>query len=116
MKLAKKMQKHLTSYLGPAVEVTERDGLSYVYVGHFRYGFYVYSYTYGILMSSLMSRNLQADPTYIANIDTFLTSGGTDNVENLFKQIGIGAHKTETFLEGLKSHEADIKLFEKLTK
>ncbi|NCN52396.1 M3 family oligoendopeptidase [Candidatus Parcubacteria bacterium] len=112
--LQKMMQKHLQAYLGPAVDVTYRDGASYVYIPHFRYGFYVYSYAYGILMSSIMARRFKADSSYITNIDAFLCAGGSDTVENIFGSIGIDATKTKTFLESLESLEQDIVAFGKL--
>ena len=114
--MAKLFQKHVKAYMGPAVEVTETDGLSFVYVGHFRNFFYVYSYAYGELMSNIMTQKYYDDPTFIEKIDQFLCMGGSDTVENIFKSIGINANKTETFLESLKSLEADIKEFEKLIK
>ena len=40
------------SYLGDAVEVTERDGYGYVYIPHFRYFFYVYTYALGQIIST----------------------------------------------------------------
>ncbi|MCA9364090.1 hypothetical protein KC727_02635 [Candidatus Kaiserbacteria bacterium] len=108
------MAKHLRSYLGPGVNVTERDGLSHVYVHHFRSMFYVYTYTYGILMSNIMQQRLAADPKYIKEIDNFLSAGGSDTVENIFQTIGINARKVETFLESLEAHAADIRTFEKM--
>jgi oligoendopeptidase F len=114
--LASMMTKHLRAYLGPAVTVTEDDGYSFVYWPHIRYGFYVYTYTYGILMSNLMARRYEADPRYVEKIDTFLSAGGSDTVENVFKRIGINALSVDTFLESLKNQEEDIALFIKLSK
>ena len=67
-----------------------------------------------MLMSTIMAKRLSEDPSYIREIDMFLSSGGKDTVEHLFKSIGIDATKLETFLEGLSSHEQDIKEFEKI--
>ena len=114
--MAKLLQKHMQAYMGPAVDVTEEDGLSFVYVGHFRNFFYVYTYAYGELMSNIMTQKYEADPAFIEKIDKFLVAGGSDSVENIFKSIGINANKIDTFLESLKSLESDIKEFEKLTK
>lgn len=114
--LAKFMKDCLSSYLGPAVDVTERDGYSYVYIPHVRYGFYVYTYSYGHLMSNLMAQRYQADNSYIEQIDKFLTSGGVDTVENIFKSIGINASRIETFKESLDTQKHEIALLEKLTK
>jgi len=109
------MQKHLKSYCGPGVHVTELDGNSYIYVGHFRYNFYVYTYVFGILMSSIIAEKFAADNSYAAKIDQFLTAGGSDNVANIFKSIGINTKKIETFEYGLTKMEQEIKLLQKLT-
>lgn len=113
--LAKMMEKHLKSYLGEAVTVTEKDGYSYVYVPHIRYGFYVYTYAYGFLVSNLMAQKLKADSSYIEKIDSFLSAGGSDTVDNIFKHANINTTKVETFLESLKTQEKEIRLLEKLT-
>lgn len=114
--LSAMMTKHLKSYLGPAVDVSERDGYSFVYWPHIRYGFYVYTYTYGILMSNLMARRYEQDKNFVDKIDLFLSSGGNDTVENIFKKIDIRADKVDTFMESLKNQEEDIAMFEKLSK
>jgi oligoendopeptidase F len=110
------MQKHLKSYLGSAVAVNELDGNSYIYVSHFRYGFYVYTYTFGILMSSIMANELAQDATYTKKIDTFLTAGGSDTVANIFKSIGLNTKKIETFERGLEQMATEISLLQKLTR
>lgn len=109
------MYRHLRSYLGDAVTVRPEDGASYVHIPHLRYGFYVYSYTFGHLMSSIIAKRYKADNTYRKEIDTFLTAGASDTVINIFKKIGIDTVKQETFAEALKSHEKDITIWNKLT-
>lgn len=110
------MYRHLKSYLGEAVRVEPQDGASYIYIPHLRYGFYVYSYTFGHLMSSIMANNYQHDNAYRNKIDTFLTAGASDSVINIFKKIGIDTKKPETFAAALASHEADIATFERLVR
>lgn len=110
------MQKHLKAYCGPSVAISETDGHSYIYVSHFRYGFYVYTYAFGILMSSIMAEKFTADNAYAAQIDTFLTAGGSDTVANIFKSIGLNTNKIETFNYGLNKMEEEIQLLQKLTK
>jgi oligoendopeptidase F len=112
--LRKMMEKHLISYLGNGVHIVPKDGYSYVYISHFRYGFYVYTYTYGHLMSGLMADQLNDEPSYIAKIDEFLSSGGSDTVEHIFKKIGIDPLKKETFERSLGSLKRDIDTFERL--
>lgn len=114
--MAKLMQKHLQSYMGPSVEITEDDGYSFVFIGHFRSMFYVYTYAYGQLMSTLMHQQYVADKSYIEKVDQFFQAGGSNTVENIFKSIGIDAHKTETFTNALTSLKADISEFARLAK
>lgn len=114
--LADCMYRHLKSYLGPAVKITPDDGYSYVYIPHLRYGFYVYSYAFGLLMSTIMSQRYKEDSSYIENIDKFLTAGSSDNVVNIFKSIGIDTTKEDVFLDALDSQAEDINTFEKLIK
>lgn len=114
--LAACMRKHLKAYLGPAVSVTEDDGYSYVYIPHLRYGFYVYTYAFGLLMSTLMAKRYKEDNAYIEEIDRFLSLGESDNVANIFKTIGVDTTHVNTFTEALKNQEADINEFEKLTR
>ncbi len=108
------MVKHLKSYLGPGVDVSSDDGYTYVYWSHLRYGFYVYSYTFGLLMSTLMSQSYKTDKSYIKQLDKFLSAGSSDTVVNIFKSIGIDTTKENTFKEALKNQAADIATFEKL--
>ena len=108
------MTKHLRSYLGSNVKVTERDGLSFVYISHFRYGFYVYTYAYGHLMSTRMAAQLESDPSFITQIDHFLRQGGSATVEHIFKSIGLDTTKVETFEKSLASLNESITTFEKL--
>lgn len=108
------MYKNLKAYLGPAIDLQPKDGYSYVYVGHLRYGFYVYTYTFGILMSTIMANNYKADKSYAKEIDKFLTAGQSANVADIFKSIGINTSHPDTFKNALKNHATDIKEFSKL--
>ena len=108
------MHRHLTSYLGSAVNITPKDGASYVYIPHLRYGFYVYSYTFGNLMSTIMANRYKENNSYREKIDTFLTAGESDNVVNIFKKIGLNTTSPDTFTEALKNHAKDIATFDKL--
>lgn len=112
--LAALFTKQLRAHLGKGVDVHEDDGYSFVYIGHFRSMFYVYTYAYGLLMSSLMNDKYQADKSYVEQIDKFLCSGSKDTVENIFKSIGIDAHKISTFEGGLDNMERNINEFAKL--
>jgi oligoendopeptidase F len=114
--LATCMEKHLKSYLGKGVTVTKDDGYSYVYIGHLRYGFYVYSYAYGLMMSSLMAAHYREDKGYVTKIDQFLRSGETKLVKDIYRDIGIDTTKADTFTSALARMKTDINRWKKLVK
>ncbi len=110
------MNKHLTSYLGKSVRITPDDGYTYVYVSHLRYGFYTYSYAYGLLMSSIMTGRFRVDRAYGKKIDEFLSAGESKLIKDIYKDAGIDTTKAATFESALAKLEADIKTFQKLAK
>jgi oligoendopeptidase F len=63
-----------------------------------------------------MAEKFTADNSYATQIDKFLTAGGSANVADIFKSIGLNTKKIETFEYGLKKMENEIKLLQKLTK
>lgn len=110
------MQKHLQAYLGKHVEIRDEDGYGYVYIPHLRYGFYVYTYSFGLLMSTIMADKYQNDSTYAESIDTFLSAGASDTVANIFKRIGIDTTKADTYSKALANQAKDINRFVRLVK
>lgn len=114
--MATVLSKHLGKYAGPAIKMDYTDGLGVVNKIHYRSNFYQYSYSFGEIGSSIMRKRYHDDNSYISEVDKFLCLGESDNVENIFKAIGIDMGKEKTFLDGLKLIEDDIDLLEKLTK
>ncbi len=110
------MEKHLKAYLGPAVSIDPRDGYSFVYVPHLRFGFYVYTYSFGLLMSTIMSERYQADTNYIDTIDDFLCAGSTAPVKDIFQAAGIDTTKSDTFAAALQNQAKHINAFAKMVK
>lgn len=109
-------RRHLAAYLGKKVTVTEQDGYAYVYVPHFRMFFYVYTYAYGNLISNVLAERWRDDPSYIKDIDTFLTAGGSATPEDIFKNIGVDTANVSFFKDGLTSLEARIDELERLVR
>lgn len=114
--LADCMYRHLKSYLGPGVSVEKRDGYSYAYIPHLRYGFYVYTYAFGHLMSTIMAKRYQEDKAYVQEIDKFLSAGGSASVSDIFRSVGIDTTKEDTFVKALDNHADDIEEFAQLVK
>lgn len=107
------LSKHLHAQLGPAVTLGKRDGLSYIYIGHFRNPFYVYSYAYGLLISKALRERVKVDPSYVQKVTQFLSAGRSKKPEQIFKDIGIEVGP-RLFNEGLRSIEYDLDELERL--
>lgn len=113
--IAQMLRGHLKSYCGENTKVSDDDGYSFIYVGHFRMMFYVYAYAYGELISSALYRRYQEDPSYIREIDKFLSAGGSKSPHDIFKDIGIDTKKPSFWKEGLSKLSDEIKKFKKLS-
>lgn len=114
-KMAALMKKHLESYLGDAVMVTEDDSYRYVMWMHLRLVFYLYSYAYGYLVSRALYELWKKDHSFANQIRQFLSAGKSMNPKDIFKSIGITVDK-KFFETGLKGIEEDISKLEKLAK
>lgn len=109
------LQKHLQSYTGKSMEVTQDDGYFFVTWSHIRRFFYVYSYAYGQIISRALYEKWKADPSYAKKIEQFLSAGRSMSPKDIFKSIGITTNAA-FFEAGLKGIEADIDKLEKLAK
>jgi oligoendopeptidase F len=114
--IAKMLNKHMKSYLGPIMKLTDNDGYFFVKWSHIRNFFYVYSYAYGQIISKALYARYKEDKSFLSKIEQFLSAGGSKSPEQIFKDIGIDVSKPEFFEAGLKQVEADIKLLEQLAK
>jgi oligoendopeptidase F len=108
--------KNMSAYLGPVVEMKPEDGFQFVSWSHIRNFFYVYSYAFGQLISKALYAEYKKDKKFIVKINQFLSAGGSDSPENIFKLIGIDVTKPDFWKKGLQSIEKDINMLEKLTK
>lgn len=108
------MNKHMSAYLGPIFDLNPEDGNYLVSWGHLRRFFYVYSYAFGQLVSKALYANYKKDKGYIAKINAFMSAGGSDSPEGIFKSVGIDVTKPAFWKAGLASIEADIERLEKL--
>ncbi len=109
------MNKHLKTYTGKAVKVSENDGYFYVTWSHIRRFFYVYSYAYGQIISRSLYEKWKRDPTYARKIEQFLSAGRSKSPQDIFKSIGISTD-AKFFEEGLRGIERDLIKLEKLAK
>jgi len=78
----------------------------WIYVGHFRYYFYVYSYASGLLISKSLQSSVKKDPKFIEKVKEFLSAGTSDSPKNIFKKMGVDISDKEFWDKGLNEVEA----------
>ena len=93
--------KHMTAYLGDAVEKDESMRNGWVYVSHFRNFFYVYSYASGLLISKALQQMVKENPRNIALVKTFLESGRSNSPKVLFKKMDIDISREDIWEKGI---------------
>ncbi|MFH1802737.1 MAG: M3 family oligoendopeptidase [archaeon] len=108
-------KKHLSSYLGDSVDTSKADNW-WIYVPHFRYIFYVYSYVSGQLISKALQRKVRADHSFIEKVKEFLSAGLSDSPKDIFAKLGIDITKKEFWESGLKEVEDLLNETEALAK
>lgn len=94
-------KKHMDSYMGDAIDTSESPNW-WIYVPHFRYFFYVYSYTSGLLISKALQSKVKQNPEFIEKVKDFLSAGTSDSPKNIFLNLGIDITKNEFWLSGIK--------------
>lgn len=115
--LANLMAKHMKSYCGPAMKVTDYNGYTFVNWMHFRSPFYVYTYAFGELISESLFARYEEDPKFIENIKSLLSAGCSMSPKDIFKKhANIDINDMNFFEVGLKNIEKDIIALEKLVK
>lgn len=109
-KIAEIMNKHMQSYLGPLFDFTPEDGYLFVSWPHIRNFFYVYSYAFGQLVSDALYMRYKEDKSKIKDVIKFLSAGGSDSPEGIFKAIGINPTKKffETGLLRIKNNVDEL--------
>ena len=104
--------KHMNAYLGDAVDTDTAMKLGWIYVGHFRRYFYVYSYASGLLIAKSLLELVKEDKKNVEKVKMFLSSGSTKSPRDLFNSIGIDITKKEFWMKGINSIRNDMKLLD----
>jgi len=101
-KIGQIFQKHMISYMGDSVGQDKGSENWWLYVGHFRRFFYVYSYSSGLLISKALQNMVKKDTKNMSKVKDFLAAGSSDSPKNLFLKMGIDISKKEFWKAGLK--------------
>jgi len=99
-------QKHMAAYMGDYVEQSAGSENWWIYWGHIRSFFYVYSYASGLLISKSLQSYVKTDPKFIGKVKTFLSAGLSDSPKNIFGKLGIDIGDTGFWSRGLEEVDA----------
>jgi oligoendopeptidase F len=94
-------QKHMSAYMGDAVEQSNGSENWWVYWSHIRSFFYVYSYASGLLISKAMQAAVRKDKVFIEKVKEFLSAGSSDSPKNIFSKMGIDITDESFWKNGL---------------
>ena len=114
--IGKIFQKNMYAYMGSYVEQTEGSQNWWVYVQHFRYFFYVYSYASGLLISKSLQASVKKDPKFILKVKGFLSAGLSESPKNIFAKLGIDISDKKFWEKGISEVDHLLTETEKLAK
>src|SRR3989339_51697 len=114
--IGKIFQKNMSAYMGDFVEQSEGSENWWIYWGHIRSFFYVYSYASGLLISKSMQNSVKEDPKFIEEVKEFLSAGLSDSPKNIFKKLGIDITDKIFWKKGLDEVDALLNETETLAK
>jgi len=87
--VGKLFRTHMSAYMGEFVEQSPGSENWWVYWGHIRSFFYVYSYASGLLISKSLQNSVKENPLFIARVKEFLSAGLSDSPRTIFRNLGI---------------------------
>ncbi|MDP3966052.1 MAG: M3 family oligoendopeptidase [archaeon] len=108
-------KSNLSKYMGSSVDCSKADNW-WMYVGHFRRPFYVYSYASGLLISKTMQEKVKENPEFVGKVKDFLSSGESKSPKKLFLDMGIDITKEDFWNKGLDGLEKILVQTEALAK
>ncbi|MEK7069951.1 MAG: M3 family metallopeptidase, partial [Patescibacteria group bacterium] len=114
--IGKLFQKHMASYMGSAVLQSEGSQNWWIYWGHIRSFFYVYSYASGLLIAKAMQASYSKDKTFMDKVKSFLSAGTSDSPKNIFLKMSIDISDKKFWEEGLSHIDNMLKETQKLAK
>ncbi|KUK77174.1 MAG: Oligoendopeptidase F [candidate division WS6 bacterium 34_10] len=95
--------KHMTAYLGDAVDVDDGMRYGWIYVSHFRRFFYVYTYASGLLISKYLQSEVRENREFVEKFKDFLKAGSSKSPKDIFMDMGVDITDREFWEKGVKS-------------
>jgi oligoendopeptidase F len=114
--IGKIFQKHMSSYMGTYVEMSKGSENWWVYWGHIRHFFYVYSYASGLIISKSLQNSVKKDKRFIVKVKEFLITGESESPREIFLKLGIDINNEAFWNNGIKEVEELLDEIERLAK
>ncbi len=93
--------KHMARYMGDYVEQSAGSENWWVYWGHIRSYFYVYSYASGLLVSKALQKMVKEDSQNIQKVKKILSAGSSLTPKDMFAEVGIDITNIDFWNTGL---------------
>ena len=97
--------KHMSTYMGPAIDQKQGGDIWWTYWTHVRMFFYVYSYASGLLISKALQNKVKEDPANIELVKQFYKAGTSKSPKDIFADIGIDITSADFWNRGLDEIE-----------
>ncbi len=94
-------QHHMKSYMGDYVDHPESSKNWWLYINHFRYFFYVYSYAGGLLISKSLQNFVKNDSKFIEKVKEFLSAGESESPKDIFMKMGVDISQKDFWDKGM---------------
>ena len=108
-------EKLSEEYYGEKVKLHELSKYSCYGVPHFYYNYYVYKYTVGMCVSSVIAKRVfKGDQKQIENYLNFLKSGSSKSPVELLKLAGVNPLDENLYKEAFENFKTDLEEFKKL--
>ncbi|MGN1330032.1 MAG: oligoendopeptidase F [Clostridia bacterium] len=108
-------EKMSEEYYGGKVKLHELTKYTCYGVPHFYYNYYVYKYTVGMCVSSVIAKRVfEGEKNQIENYLKFLKSGSTKSPVELLKTAGVDPLDEKLYQEAFQNFKQDLEEFKKL--
>ena len=101
-------KEQMLNYLGPTFHFDEKEEFSWLYVSHFRYYFYVFSYVSGLMISRALYSLYKNKQLESEKILYFLSQGNNIRPIELFASLGLDITKAEFWENALDDFTTEI--------
>lgn len=108
-------EKLTNEYYGGKVRIHEYSKYTCYGVPHFYYNYYVYKYTVGMCVSSVIAKRISnGDKEQIEKYLNFLKSGSTKSPVDLLTSAGVNPLEEKLYQEAFENFKQDLEAFKKL--